>query len=59
MPRPGNFEAFFNDRQARLLTLITDAMGKAAVRDTADGGAEFEEQDDDPPEVDDGSEPVH
>ena len=44
--RADNFDAFMNDRQAKLLALIEKAMGKAAYRVDAVDEGETEERDD-------------
>lgn len=50
--RNAAFAAFFDDRKERLLHLVSEAMGKEAIRDatTASPPDEFEQQEDEPDE---------
>jgi hypothetical protein len=52
--RTGDFDAYFADRSEALLTLISSAMGKEAIRgETADSddAAQFAPEEDDPAET--------
>jgi hypothetical protein len=42
--RSDDFDGFFDDRKERLLTMISDAMGKPAIRDVATSGEETYEE---------------